>query len=67
MEGGFLSSFGSVDHPAGNNSVGEPGRHLGVHCEAVDVDAILDKGRERVVWFNGHPQLLFPDQTPPFL
>lgn len=52
MEGGFLSSVGSVDHPAGNNGVGKPGGHLGVHCEAVDVDAILDKGGERAVLFN---------------
>jgi hypothetical protein len=40
-----LNSIGSVDHPAGDNSMGKSGRDPGVHREAVDIDAILDKGQ----------------------
>lgn len=47
LEGSFLSITSSVDHPAGNNSMGKSGGHPGVHRQAVDVDAILDKGRGR--------------------
>lgn len=40
-----MNSIGSVDHPAGNNSMSKSGRDPGVHCETVDIDAILEKGQ----------------------
>lgn len=40
-----MNSIGSVDHPAGNNSMSKSGRDPGVHREAVDIDAILEKGQ----------------------
>lgn len=43
----LLNSIGFIDHTAVNNSMGESGRDPGVHREAVDIDAILGKRRER--------------------
>lgn len=60
LEGRFLDSIGSVDHPAGDNSMSKSGRDPGVHREAVDIDAILDKGQGGGL---GH----LPDTRPPTL
>lgn len=42
-----MNSIGSVHHPAGNNSMGKSGGDPGLYYEAVDIDAILDKGKGR--------------------
>lgn len=47
LERGLLHSIGPVDDSAGDHCVGESGRDLGVHREAVDVDVILQRRRRR--------------------
>lgn len=44
LEGRLSSTVISVDHPAGDNGMSKPGGDPGVHGEAVDIDAILDRG-----------------------